>query len=288
MLMFSNRERPRLGRVRRFGADSAEADGRAPALTGMIVTWGFAGSARRFCRRCGAGLSCRSETSPSPPGSSTRRGWLSAESTRFHRWRVAYSVRCTRTEVAVIGTSDPRWGEGVCAVVVPEPGVSVDLEGLREFAAGRIGRYKLPRRLEVVDALPRNATGKVLKTELRNRFGWLAPGLPGADGRAHSCEPPLLGPGLAGAPAPSPVSIRARPGASAGFRLTPASAPPAGLPHRPSSRVLDRGPTLESSGWAGIEPQCTAVAAQVAARRERRPSRVSASGRARPAGRTPT
>jgi fatty-acyl-CoA synthase len=73
-------------------------------------------------------------------------------------------------EIAVIGTPDPRWGEGVCAVVVPRPGVTVELEQLREYAAGRIGRYKLPRRLEIVDVLPRNATGKVLKTELRKTY----------------------------------------------------------------------------------------------------------------------
>jgi fatty-acyl-CoA synthase len=47
----------------------------------------------------------------------------------------------------------------------------VDLEELRECAGQRIGRYKLPRRLELVDVLPRNATGKVLKTELRKVFG---------------------------------------------------------------------------------------------------------------------
>jgi fatty-acyl-CoA synthase len=74
-------------------------------------------------------------------------------------------------EIAVIGTPDPRWGEGVCAVVVPKPGASVDLEELREYAGQRIGRYKLPRRLELVDVLPRNATGKVLKTELRKVYG---------------------------------------------------------------------------------------------------------------------
>jgi fatty-acyl-CoA synthase len=55
--------------------------------------------------------------------------------------------------------------------VVPKLGASIDLEELREYAGQRIGRYKLPRRLELVDVLPRNATGKVLKTELRKVFG---------------------------------------------------------------------------------------------------------------------
>lgn len=51
-----------------------------------------------------------------------------------------------------------------------EPGTAVDLQELREFAGARIGRYKLPLQLEIVDALPRNPTGKVLKTELRTRY----------------------------------------------------------------------------------------------------------------------
>ncbi len=74
-------------------------------------------------------------------------------------------------EVAVIGTPDDRWGERVCAVVVPTPDRCVDLEELRAFAGERIGRYKLPLQLELVDALPRIPTGKVLKTELRKRYG---------------------------------------------------------------------------------------------------------------------
>jgi fatty-acyl-CoA synthase len=73
-------------------------------------------------------------------------------------------------EVAVIGTADERWGETVCAVVAVREGATVTLEDLRAHAEGRLARYKLPRRLEFVDALPRNAPGKVLKTELRERF----------------------------------------------------------------------------------------------------------------------
>jgi fatty-acyl-CoA synthase len=73
-------------------------------------------------------------------------------------------------EVAVIGTPDDRWGERVCAIVVTEPNSTVELQELREFAGRRIGRYKLPLQLEIVDELPRNPTGKVLKTELRKRY----------------------------------------------------------------------------------------------------------------------
>src|SRR5271154_1128965 len=73
-------------------------------------------------------------------------------------------------EVAVIGTADEKWGERVCAVIAVAGDVAPTLDELREFVGGRLARYKLPRQLEIVDSLPRNATGKVLKTELRARF----------------------------------------------------------------------------------------------------------------------
>jgi fatty-acyl-CoA synthase len=72
-------------------------------------------------------------------------------------------------EVAVIGTADDRWGERVCAVIAIA-GDAPTLDDLHQFVGGRLARYKLPRQLEIVDSLPRNATGKVLKTELRARF----------------------------------------------------------------------------------------------------------------------
>ncbi len=73
-------------------------------------------------------------------------------------------------DVAVIGLPDERWGEVVVAVVVPKPEASLSLEEVRDFAGDRLARYKLPTRLEVVDVVPRNPAGKVLKFELRERF----------------------------------------------------------------------------------------------------------------------
>lgn len=70
-------------------------------------------------------------------------------------------------EVAVIGAPDERWGERVVAVVALKPGTSITLESLRAFAEIRLARYKLPRELRLVDALPRNSTGKVQKANLR-------------------------------------------------------------------------------------------------------------------------
>ena len=74
-------------------------------------------------------------------------------------------------EIAVIGVPDEQWGEAVVAVAVLKQGANLDLDELRAFATDRLARFKLPRRLEVVDALPRNPAGKVLKFELRIRFG---------------------------------------------------------------------------------------------------------------------
>jgi fatty-acyl-CoA synthase len=70
-------------------------------------------------------------------------------------------------EVGVIGEPDARWGERVVAVVALKPGATLTLEELRAFAAERLAHYKLPKRLEFVPALPRNATGKILKQRLR-------------------------------------------------------------------------------------------------------------------------
>ncbi|UUO02193.1 fatty-acid--CoA ligase FadD5 [Mycolicibacterium novocastrense] len=76
-------------------------------------------------------------------------------------------------EVAVIGRPDDKWGEVPVAVVAlgaPDQ-TDLDLRELDAFLDERLARYKHPKAVEVVDALPRNPAGKVLKTELRARFG---------------------------------------------------------------------------------------------------------------------
>jgi fatty-acyl-CoA synthase len=76
-------------------------------------------------------------------------------------------------EVAVIGRADQKWGEVPVAVVAlaAAAGGTLDLGDLDEFLTNQLARYKHPKAIEVVDALPRNPAGKVLKTELRARFG---------------------------------------------------------------------------------------------------------------------
>lgn len=77
-------------------------------------------------------------------------------------------------DVAVIGVPDERTGEQVCAVVVTEPGAAVTVSEMFEHCQRQgLSKHKAPERVELVDALPRNLTGKVLKNELRARY---APG----------------------------------------------------------------------------------------------------------------
>ena len=74
-------------------------------------------------------------------------------------------------ECAVIGVFDQEWGESVKAVVVRKPGETVTQEEVIEFCKSHLASYKKPKSVDFVDALPRNAMGKVLKTELREKYG---------------------------------------------------------------------------------------------------------------------
>ncbi len=72
-------------------------------------------------------------------------------------------------EVAVIGLPDEKWGEIVCAVVVADPDQAGEEEIVR-LCAEKLSRYKLPKRVEYLDVLPRNPAGKILKRILRDRY----------------------------------------------------------------------------------------------------------------------
>jgi fatty-acyl-CoA synthase len=75
-------------------------------------------------------------------------------------------------EAAVIGVPHPKWGETPLAVVVPaDPAQPPTAEDIVAWCRERLASYKKPTSVEVVDALPRNATGKVVKPVLRERYG---------------------------------------------------------------------------------------------------------------------
>src|SRR6185437_6397717 len=72
-------------------------------------------------------------------------------------------------EVAVVSVPDELWGEVAMVYAVPREGAAPTLAELREHAGGRLARHKLPKAMELVDALPKTATGKVQKHVLRER-----------------------------------------------------------------------------------------------------------------------
>jgi fatty-acyl-CoA synthase len=73
-------------------------------------------------------------------------------------------------EVAVIGVPDPTWGEVGLAVVVPSPGTTPDGEELRTRLRTRLAAFKVPAYVELTDQLPKTATGKIRKPDLRDRY----------------------------------------------------------------------------------------------------------------------
>jgi len=74
-------------------------------------------------------------------------------------------------EVAVIGIPNPDWGQEVRAIVVTKKGENVDPGEIIEYCRSRLGGFKRPRSVVFIDSLPRNHMGKVLKKELREKYG---------------------------------------------------------------------------------------------------------------------
>jgi len=79
-------------------------------------------------------------------------------------------------ESAVIGVPHADFGETVVGVLVAEPGQAPDLDAIRAALGASLARFKQPRHLEIVDALPRNTMGKVQKNILRDRYAALFTG----------------------------------------------------------------------------------------------------------------
>ncbi len=84
--------------------------------------------------------------------------------------RVLYEHSAVQ-EASVVGCPDARWGEVPMAFVVLRPGARAAAEELQEFCRARLARFKVPRAVRFIEALPRNPSGKVLKRVLREQAG---------------------------------------------------------------------------------------------------------------------
>jgi fatty-acyl-CoA synthase len=73
-------------------------------------------------------------------------------------------------EAAVIGVPDEKWGEVGLAVLVAAPGADRDPEAIRTALRQRLAGFKVPRLIEFADELPKTATGKIRKPDLRSQF----------------------------------------------------------------------------------------------------------------------
>ena len=131
-------------------------------------------------------------------------------------------------EVAVVGRPDDRWGEVPVAFVVLRPGATATADELVEHCRAQLARFKVPKEIMFLDALPRNPSGKVLKRELR-------------DATALSCSPVSSGVG----PASGRRELQVQPVGRAGptSARTRSGARPAGrgAPRRGGCRACGRG-----------------------------------------------
>jgi fatty-acyl-CoA synthase len=78
------------------------------------------------------------------------------------------------SEVAVFGVADPRWIETVVAAVVPKPSASLTAEAVIAHCRSRLAGFKTPRHVVLLDSLPKNPSGKLLKRDLREQYAHLA------------------------------------------------------------------------------------------------------------------
>ena len=73
-------------------------------------------------------------------------------------------------EVAIIGQPDEKWGDAVTAVIVLIEGMAVTEDEIKEFCRNKLARFKVPKFVDFVDELPKNATGKILRKKVREPY----------------------------------------------------------------------------------------------------------------------
>jgi long-chain acyl-CoA synthetase len=85
--------------------------------------------------------------------------------------KALYETEPLIQETAVVGLPHERWGEAVTAIIVPRPGVKIDQADLMTRLHDHLSPFKCPKAIIVAEALPKTATGKVQKHELRKLYG---------------------------------------------------------------------------------------------------------------------
>jgi fatty-acyl-CoA synthase len=88
-------------------------------------------------------------------------------------------------DVQVIGVPDERYGEQVCAWVIPKADSTLSAEGVRDFCQGKIAHFKIPRYVRIVEAFPMTVTGKIQKFKMRE-FEIAKRGLSSVEATAHA------------------------------------------------------------------------------------------------------
>jgi fatty-acyl-CoA synthase len=73
-------------------------------------------------------------------------------------------------DVQVVGVPDAKYGEELCAWIVPREGEALSIEEVRAFCKGQIAHYKIPRYIKFVDAFPMTVTGKIQKFLIRQQM----------------------------------------------------------------------------------------------------------------------
>ncbi len=155
---------------RRRARRSRSTDGRCPGWPSPSPTTARSSSRGR---RSPAAASCARATSAASPPTAAWRSSAARSDTIVSggenvapaEVEAALLAHPAVADAGVFGRPDPEWGEAVTAsVVLREP---ADPQELRDWVAGRLARFKVPKAVEVADALPRNASGKLLRRELR-------------------------------------------------------------------------------------------------------------------------
>ena len=89
---------------------------------------------------------------------------------RFGQGTFSVTAGGKLADAAIIGVPNERWGEVGMAIIVKKPGQTIEEGDVIRHCLGRLAKFKVPQAVQFVDVLPRNATGKVLKRELRTQY----------------------------------------------------------------------------------------------------------------------